>query len=185
MLAAIRLQLETIAAQMPNPADAVQQALGRIDWLSQEALQQVRGISSRLYPPEWQKLSIEEALTQLWQVSGIAQRLEGSLRIDRLPREPAHEIKVLLYRTAQEALSNISRHSMASHVQMTLETKNDRIVLTMHDDGRGFDVAAQVAGGGLGLRSMSDAAAEAGAKFEIESAPGSTTLRLCAPFDAE
>jgi signal transduction histidine kinase len=185
MLAAIRLQLEAIAAQMPNPAEAVQQALGRIDWLSQEALQQVRGISRRLYPPEWQKLRIEEALRQLWEVSGLAQRLDGCLSLERLPREPSHEVKVLLYRTAQEGLSNISRHSMASHAQMTLETKSDRIVLTMQDNGRGFDAAAQGADGGLGLRSMRDAATEAGAEFVVESAPGSTTLRVCVPFEAE
>jgi signal transduction histidine kinase len=185
MLAAIRLQLEAIAAQMPNPAEAVQQALGRIGWLSQEALQQVRGISRRLYPPEWQKLRIEEALRQLWEVSGIEQRLDGRLSLDQLPREPAHEINVLLYRTAQEGLSNISRHSRAAHARMTLETKNDRIVLTMHDDGCGFDPGTQGADSGLGLRSMRDAAIEAGAKFEVESAPGSTTLRVCAPFEAE
>jgi signal transduction histidine kinase len=185
LLAAIRLQLEAIAAQMPSPAESVQQALGRIDWLSQEALQQVRGISRRLYPPEWQKLSIEEALRQLWEVSGIEQRLDGRLNIERLPREPAHEIKVLIYRTAQEGISNISRHSMASHAQMTLETKNDRIVLTMHDDGCGFDPGPQGADGGLGLRSMRDAASEAGAEFEVESVSGSTTLRVCAPFETE
>jgi signal transduction histidine kinase len=185
MLAAIRLQLEAVAAQMPNPAEAVQQALGRIDWLSQEALQQVRGISRRLYPPEWQKLSIEEALQQLWEVSGIAQRLDGRLSLERLPREPAHEIKVLIYRTAQEALSNIARHSSASHAQMTLETKSDKIVLTVHDDGPGFDLGAPGAKGGLGLRSMRDAAAEAGARLEVESAFGSTTLRVYAPFEAE
>lgn len=185
MLAAIRLQLEAIASQMPNPAETVQEALGRIDWLSQEALQQIRGISRRLYPPEWQKLSIEEGLRQLWEVSGVEQRLEGRLSLDRLPREPAHEIKVLLYRTAQEGISNISRHSRASHAEMTLETKKDRIVLTVHDDGHGFDLATQDADRGLGLRSMRDAATEAGAKFEVESAPGSTTVRVCAPFEAE
>jgi len=170
---------------MPNPAEAVQQALERIDWLSQEALQQVRGISRRLYPPEWQKLRIEEALRQLWEVSGIAERLDGRLSLDRLPREPSHEIKVLLYRTAQEGLSNISRHSMASCAKMTLETKNDRIVLTMQDNGCGFDPRAQGARDGLGLRSMRDAATEADAKFEVHSAPGSTTLRVCVPFEAE
>ncbi len=185
MLAAIRLQLEVIATQMPNPAQEVQQALGRIDWLSQEALQQVRGISRRLYPPEWQRLTIEEALRQLWEVTGIGQRFDGRLGLNRLPREPSQEIKVLIYRTAQEGLSNIGRHSAASRVEMTLETISDRIVLTMHDDGRGFDSAAPGADAGLGLRSMRDAAAEMGAKFEVESAPGSTTLSLCAPFEAE
>ena len=185
MLAAIRLQLEVIDTQMPNPAQAVQQALGRIDWLSQEALQQVRGISRRLYPPEWQRLTIDEALRQLWEITGIGQRFEGHLSLNRLPRDPSQEIKVLIYRTAQEALSNIGRHSEASRVEMTLETISDRIVLTMRDDGRGFDPAALGADAGLGLRSMRDAAAEMGAKFDIESAPGSTTLSVCAPFEAE
>lgn len=185
MLAAIRLQLEVIAAQTPNLAQEVQQALGRIDWLSQEALQQVRGISRRLYPPEWQRLSIEEALRQLWEFTGIAQRFDGRLSLNRLPREPSQEIKVLIYRTAQEGLSNIARHSTASRVKMTLETISDRIVLTMHDDGRGFDPAAPGSDAGIGLRSMRDAAAEVGAKFDVESAPGSTTLSVCAPFEAE
>lgn len=185
LLAAIRLQLEIIATQMPNPAQEVQQALGRIDWLSQEALQQVRGISRRLYPPEWQRLTLEEALRQLWEVTGIGQRFDGRLSLSLLPRDPSQEIKVLIYRTAQEGLSNIARHSSASRVEMTLETISDRIVLTMHDDGRGFDPAAPGADAGLGLRSMRDAAAEVGAKFEVESAPGNTTLSVCAPFEAE
>ena len=184
LLAAIRLQLEVIATQMPNPAQEVQQALGRIDWLSQEALQQVRGISRGLYPPEWQRLTLEEALRQLWEVTGIGQRFDGRLSLGRLPRDPSQEIKVLIYRTAQEGLSNIARHSSASRVEMTLETISDRIVLTMHDDGRGFDPAAPGADAGLGLRSMRDAAAEVGAEFEVESAPGSTTLSVCAPFEA-
>jgi signal transduction histidine kinase len=185
MLAAIRLQLEVIATQLPNPAESVQQALERIGWLSQEALQQVRGISHRVYPPEWQRLTIEDALRQLWEVTGIPQRFSAGLRIEELGREPAQEIKVLLYRTAQEALSNIARHSAASRVEMTLETWNDRIVLTMRDDGQGFTGAGASRESGLGLRSIRDAAAEVGAKFEVESAPGSTTLKVLAPFDVE
>jgi two-component system sensor histidine kinase UhpB len=182
LLAAIRLQLEVIATQIPNPAEPVQKALEHIGWLSQEALQQVRGISQRLYPPEWQRLTIEDALRQLWEATGIPQRFDAKIRMEPLGREPAQEIKVLLYRAAQEALSNIARHSNASRVEMTLETFSDRIVLTMNDNGRGFERAGNESG--LGLRSTRDAAAEVGATFDVESAPGSTTLRVSAPFDA-
>jgi signal transduction histidine kinase len=185
MLAAIRLQLEVIAGQLLNPAESVHKALERIGWLSQEALQQVRGISHRIYPPEWQRLTIENALRQLWDVTGIPQRFSAGLRIVELEREPAQEIKVLLYRAAQEALSNIARHSGAARVEMTLETLSDRIVLTMWDNGRGFTGAEAGGGSGLGLRSIRDAAVEVGAKFEVESAAGSTTLRVLAPFDVE
>ena len=181
MLAAIRMQLDFIATQMPNPAEAVQKALQHIGKLSEGALEQVRGISRRIYPPDWQRLTIEEALRQLWDSAGIPQGFAAHLRLEPLGAEPDHEIKVLVYRAAQEAIGNIARHSGASRVEMTLETIDGRIVLTVHDDGRGFDAGAPD-DGGLGLRSLRDAAAETGAKFQVESAPGSTTLKLSAPF---
>ena len=183
LLAAIRLQLDVIAMQTPDPAEPLLEALARIRALSQEALQEIRGISLRLYPPEWQRLTLEQALTQLWIGAGIPQRFDARIYIEPLSREPEQEIKVLLYRAAQEALSNIARHSEASQVEMTLKTLSDRIVLTLGDNGRGFDAAVGT-GSGLGLRSIRDAAAEAGAKVEVESSRGSTTLRVWAPFEA-
>jgi signal transduction histidine kinase len=184
MLTAVRLQLEFIGAQMPNPAEPVKQAFDRIGWLAQEALEQVRGISRLLYPPEWQRLTIGEALRQLWEVTGIPLRFNAQLHLPPLDREPGHEIKVLLYRAAQEALSNIARHSGASQVELRLETKGEHIVLTIYDNGTGFDAAAAGEGSGIGLRSVRDAVAELSAKFVVESAPGSTTLRVEAPFEA-
>lgn len=184
MLAAIRLQLDAIAAQLQNPAEAVQKALERIAKLSEEALEQVRGISQRLYPPDWQRLTLIQALRQLWENAGIAQRFAARIELSPLEQEPELAIKILLYRAAQEALSNIARHSGATRVEMTLQILDNRIVLAVHDDGRGFDVHA-VHSDGLGLRALRDAAAEEGANFQVESAPGSTTLRISAPFQAE
>lgn len=184
MLTAIRLQLEFVATQAPDPAEAVKEALDRIGWLAQEALEQVRGISRLLYPPDWQRLAIGQALRQLWEVTGIPLRFEANVDLPPLEREPGHEIKVLLYRAAQEALSNIARHSGASQVEMRLEGEGDRVTLSIHDNGKGFDAAAAEEGSGLGLRSVRDAATELGAKFVVESTPGSTTLRVEAPFEA-
>lgn len=184
LLAAIRLQLDVVSGQLSNPPEAVEIALERIGRLSEEALEQVRGVSRRLYAPDWQRLTLADALRGLWETAAIPQRFAASLRIETPRCDPAHEIKVFLYRAAQEALANISRHSGATRVAMTLETSDDRLILTIHDDGRGFDAAAGT-GNGLGLRSIRDAARETGADFRIESAPGSTTLRVSAPFAAQ
>jgi signal transduction histidine kinase len=146
MLAAIRLQLETVAALLPDPPTLVQQALSRISTLANEALEQVRSVSSRLHPPEWQRLTLEAALQQLWDLSGIPQRFEASLRIQPLPHEPDLEVKVLMYRAAQEALSNVVRHARATRVDAALETRDDRMILTIQDDGVGFDVAGLLRG---------------------------------------
>ena len=189
LLAAIRLQLEVITSQLPHPPELVAKALERIGTLAADALEQVRSISHRLHPPEWQRLTLEAAILQLWEYSGIPERLEASQRIEALPREPEQEIKVLIYRGAQEALANLTRHAHAASVDMALEARGDRIVLTMEDNGIGFDVAKLLAApasvaSGIGLRSIREQAAALGGRLEITSGPGGTKLVLSAPFAA-
>jgi signal transduction histidine kinase len=187
MLAAIGLQLEAIAIQMPDPAEAIRRALDAIGRLAGGALEQVCGISRRLHPPEWQRLTLETALSQLWEVTGIAQRFEARLCIQTLLEEPAQEIKALFYRAAQEGLANIARHSAASRVEMRLEARSGTVSLIIGDDGRGFDASGLAAAPasierGIGLRSIREEAARLGAKLEIRSGPDGTTLRVLGPF---
>jgi two-component system NarL family sensor kinase len=187
MLAAIRLQLEVVAALLPDPPALVQHALTRISTLANGALEQVRSVSARLHPPEWQRLTLADALQQLWDISGIPQRFEASLRIQPLPHEPDLEAKVLLYRAAQEALSNVARHARATRVDAALEARGDCAILTIRDDGVGFDVAGLLRGpasvaSGIGLRSIREQAAALGGKLEIHSGPTGTTLVVSVPF---
>jgi signal transduction histidine kinase len=187
MLAAIGLQLEAIAMQMPPPAEAIQRALDAIGRLAGGALEQVHGISRRLHPPEWQRLTLETALSQLWEVTGIPQRFEARLCIQTLPQEPAPEIKALFYRAAQEGLANIARHAGASRVEMTLEAGRGTVSLTIGDDGRGFDAFGMAAAPasierGIGLRSIREEAAGLGARVEIRSGADGTTLRVVGPI---
>jgi two-component system NarL family sensor kinase len=189
LLAAIRLQLEVVASQLPHPPELVAKALERIATLASDALEQVRSISHRLHPPEWQRLTLEAAISQLWEYSGIPERLEASLRMEPLPREPEQEVRVLIYRGAQEALANLTRHAHASKIDMALEARGDQIVLTMQDNGIGFDVAKLLAApasvaSGIGLRSIREQAAALGGRLEITSGPGGTKLELSAPFAA-
>lgn len=188
-LAAISLQVAIVDSQLPAPADPVRQALDRIRALAGDALQQVRSVARNLHPPEWQRLTLADALRQLWDMSGIPQRMEASLRLDPTNRDPDFEIKVLLYRAAQEALSNAARHSRATRIVMSLEDRAGRLVLTVADNGVGFDVAAALAApahvaAGLGLRSIREQALSLGAAFEIESGPNGTTLEVSTPYSS-
>jgi two-component system NarL family sensor kinase len=187
LLMAIRLQLEVIASQLPGPPWPIQQALNRIATLASDAEEQVRALSQRLHPPEWQGLTLEAAVRQLWDNSGVPQRFEAVLRIQPLAREPEQETKVLVYRAVQEALANLARHSHASRVEGVLETQGDRVILNIWDNGVGFDVArllsapANVASG-IGLRSIREQAAALGGRLDIASSPGDTRLKLAVPF---
>jgi signal transduction histidine kinase len=186
-LAAIRLQLEIIAAHHIGASAPVAQALSHISSLAAEALEHVRSVSRWLHPPEWQRLTLEGALQQLWETSGVPQRFHSALRIVPLPAEPALDVRILIYRAAQEGLSNLVRHSRASRVEMTLEPRDGRLVLTVEDDGVGFDAVRLLTtpGGvasGIGLRSLREQATELNAVFSVQSGPNGTKLVLSAPF---
>ena len=188
LLVAIKLQLEVVASQLPEPPSGVKHALDRIATLAADAGQQVRSISRRLHPPEWQRLTLEAAIRQLWENSGIPERFEAELRIEPLPREPEQEVRVLIYRAVQEAVANLARHSQATRVHADLAVRGDRLVLGIQDNGIGFDVAkllnapANVAQG-IGLRSIREQAASLGGKLELTSGPQGTRLELTAPFE--
>jgi two-component system sensor histidine kinase UhpB len=62
------------------------------------------------------------------------------------------EEELVIYRVAQEALTNVVRHAGASHAELVLERAPDRLTLRVKDDGRGIDVAAAPGGGILGMQ---------------------------------
>jgi signal transduction histidine kinase len=180
-LAAIRIQLELIAHEMPAPPDRVRQALDRIGTLAGNTLDQVRSISRNLHPPDWQRLTLEDALRQLWILSGVPDRLEAILEVDPLPFEPDLEVRALLYRSAQEGLSNLIRHARATRVSMSLRYGDGRITLSVRDNGVGFDVDRLLrrpveVGVGIGLRSIREEAEALGGNITVESSPSGTKL---------
>jgi two-component system, NarL family, sensor kinase len=188
LLVAIRLQLEVITAQLSRPPAAVEQALERIASLANDAGEQIRALSHHLHPPQWQRLSLELAIRQLWESSGVPERFEASLEIEPLAREPEQEGKVLVYRAAQEALANLVRHAKANRVKMKLATLDSKIVLRIEDNGVGFDVARlwnapESVTQGIGLRSIRELASSLGGALDIVSGKEGTTLELSVPLE--
>ncbi len=187
MLAAVRLQLELVATHVADPSPTVRQALERISILIRDALEEVRSVSKRLHPPDWQRLTLESALRLLWGMSGVPESYQASFRIDPLPVEPDLDRKILVYRCLQEALSNVTRHSRAKTVSVSLRAGDGRLILTVSDDGVGFD-AARILGGppsaasGIGLHAVREHAAALGGKLDIESGPLGTKLELSVPI---
>lgn len=191
MLAAIRMQLEVIGAELPSPPAKVAQALERVSTLAADTLEQVRDLSRRLHPPEWQRLSLESAIRQLWEISGIPQRFETTFEIDPLPWEPHLEVKVLLYRAFQEALANFTRHAQATRIAVSMQARDGALILSVSDNGVGFDVrrvfsAPASVASGIGLRSIRESAQALGGRMDVESGPAGTKLVVSvAPFPVE
>ncbi len=190
-LAGIKLNLEMLddcAAGLPQ---AGREALARLQTLAEQALQQVRAVSHKLHPPDWQVLTTADALLSLLQTSGLAARLGVDTDIQPLPVEPSQAVKIALYRCAQECISNILRHSGATRVTLSLRAPEDKIELLLEDNGRGLP--ADFAGtaepakkhSGIGLVAMREHVAGLDGSCDISSGPGGVRVHISLPAGAE
>jgi PAS domain S-box-containing protein len=106
---------------------------------------------------------------------------------DRLTTQPTPEIRLILYRIAQEALTNVREHSRAQNVRVTLERRPDGYFVRIADDGVGFSGSEDAtAPGHIGLVAMRERAELAGGWLRIESEEGvGTTVEFQIPLDAQ
>lgn len=188
-LAGIHVHASLLEDALTDPTPRVRESLDRISSLAATALDQVRGISRRLYVPPWQSLPLVDALRNLWEASGISEKFEATLCLDALSREPQPEVRRAIYLVAQEGISNAIHHADARHVSMFLREAGDRIELKLTDDGSGFrppsDPERPAASAGIGLRSMRDLARELGGQLQAESTPEGATLAISIPVTNE
>lgn len=136
----------------------------------------LRSLLVEIYPPTLHTAGLPAALADL--VSSVSDRgVDITFAVpDELPASAQAE--ELVFRAAQEVLRNVVAHANARHADLVLQQRDGQLVLTISDDGTGFDPGAAgdpAASGHLGLRLLRDLASEADASLEIHTAPGSGT----------
>jgi signal transduction histidine kinase len=150
-----------------DPARAAQM-VGTVREQVREALAELRLTVAALRAPIEADLSLPHALARLAahfeQATGITVH-QVLPRDDELPDLPGPH-RLALYRTAQEALTNVQRHAQAGQVWLVLATHDDEVTLLVGDDGKGLAVSAGEAG--FGLRGLRDRAAELGGELHVE-----------------
>jgi signal transduction histidine kinase len=144
-------------------------------------LQDVRRLAVELRPAALDDFGLEAALERLTagfaEQTGMKVEIESRLHETRLPEEVA----TVLYRTVQEALTNIIKHADAGRVSIVVTQKAHSVGAVIEDDGRGFD-PEQGVDGGIGLIGMRERVALLDGSVTIESAPGKgTTLVVEVP----
>ncbi|HRP97689.1 MAG TPA: sensor histidine kinase [Rhodocyclaceae bacterium] len=146
----------------------------------------VRGLLRQLRPHGLEGLGMVDALDEL--LEGWRQREPGIALVASLPEQlpPLSPTAALaLYRTVQEALTNVRRHSGAARVELRLAVVGRQVVLSIADDGCGCDAAAPSGSAG-GLLGMRERAAMAGGELAIETvAGGGMRIELAVPAGRE
>lgn len=182
-LFSLRLTLEAAAAAVADDQARAAAELSSARALVDSAFAELRALIYELRPPALERDGLGEALRKHAGVVGRAHGLAVTVTAEGDDAGLAPAVEQALFRIAQEALSNAVRHASASKVEVAVVTAPDRVVLTVADDGAGFDPAARTARSRrLGLTSMRERAAAAGGSLAVESAPGrGTTVRAEVP----
>src|SRR5690606_20076781 len=134
------------------------------------SLDEVRQVARRLRPGVLEDLGLLSALSALAAEFSRASGVPVERRCDPDLPELSSEAELVIYRIAQESLTNISRHAKASRVWLTLTAERGMVRLRITDDGRGG-----VDREGAGIRGMRERALLIGARLSIDSPPGEGT----------
>jgi len=175
LLTAIGLLLGSLKEGHPLEADAID-LVDEMQELVTEAHQEIRSVSYLAHPPSLEKLGLSAALKSI--VEGFARRtgLEASLEIEGDLGPMSATAENVIYRVAQEALSNVHRHSRATRIRLLLCVRRSTIHFVVADNGTGI-LKGVPENGGVGLASMHSRLSEIGGRLSVRSlSPGTAVI---------
>jgi len=178
-LTALGINLNILCANLPAEGAAktskfVEDSLRLVT----ETVGDIRNLMAELRPPVLDEYGLLAALRwygeQFSERTGVATAIRGDDRMQRLSSSK----EIALFRIAQEALTNVAKHARASHVTVTLERVDEKTVMSLADDGVGFDNRGYPSQGkptSWGLITIRERAEAIGGQVKIESEPGKGT----------
>lgn len=174
-LTAVLLGLKQLSSGLPPE---VQKELFEVQETARATLDEVRGVARRLRPGVLEDLGLQSALAAL-----ATEFSAHGMRVRRVTSPGLPELgadrELVIYRVAQEALTNAARHSEARSVQLTLQRQGDEVVLAVEDDGLGMRGAEE----GTGIRGMRERALLIGAELTVGPGARGTSVRLTVPLE--
>ncbi|WP_141203000.1 HAMP domain-containing sensor histidine kinase [Streptomyces griseorubiginosus] len=175
-MTAILLSLERAADEADEP---LRGELRQMQEITRGSLDEVRRLVRRLRPGVLEDLGLVSALTSLTGEFATHVALRVVRRFDTGLPPLDQQTELVLYRVAQEALTNAARHAEADKVEVSLRHSGETVVLTVADDGRGTRAAPE----GAGMRGMRERALLVGATLDVISQPrAGTGVRLTVPL---
>ena len=181
-LGAVLVDAANLANRIPADDKVSHGYLDNIRALADTSVNSIRNIALLLRPSMLDDLGLIPALE--WQAREVSRRSGVKVKVtaenvsDSLP----DAVRTCIYRLVQEALNNVSRHSGAKSALVSVQQTEGSLVLTVKDDGSGFEPDQTR---GLGLLGMEERVKQLGGRLEIESQPGhGTLLRATLPMAA-
>jgi signal transduction histidine kinase len=174
-LSGIAVQLEAVKALWEDDPEQARAMVEQSLESARGGLSEARRAIQALRASPLEQLGLEAALHQLGEDATERAGFPVLVSVADNVGELDPELENVVYRIADEALTNASRHSVASQVTLDLTRRAGKVRLVVADDGAGFDRDAPVPDGHIGLKGMTERAEMVGGILELSSEPGSGT----------
>lgn len=184
-LTSLLVRLKTLEKKTDAPH--LHRDLQTMQTLVSDTIEQVRALAHELRPAALEQLGLALALESLVKEASEQEGLDATCQCDLTNMEIPNEVEAVLYRIAQEGVTNILRHAKAQHMSLVIHCSQHIIRMVIEDDGMGFDPEMLGPDDGkrhLGLISMKERAEILGGALDVLTAPGrGTTVQVRIPMN--
>jgi PAS domain S-box-containing protein len=179
-LTVMKMDLSWLNKKMLPDDELVKQKLKGLAEMLDGTVKTVRRISSELRPSLLDDMGLIAAME--WQLKEFEERsgIKTSLSAPGMEKQLPDSVKTGLFRIFQESLTNVARHADAKKVKVNLQHTGSKIVLSIEDDGKGYDKKKTAGKRTLGILGMRERTLMMGGEYEIKSSPGKGTTVLVA-----
>ena len=168
-LAVFAIEIGRLQQRLANPSKAVQEQLGEMKKDIIEISQDVHDLSRQLHPSILDDLGLIKAVESECNNFSRREGIEIAFNHKNISTAIPKNLSLSIYRIIQEALHNVSKHACADHVRVSLTGGDYDVLMSVQDDGIGFDPAEVWKKPGLGLSSMRERVRLMQGEFSIRS----------------
>jgi two-component system, chemotaxis family, CheB/CheR fusion protein len=173
-LAALSIQMAVLHKSYGISPEELRCKLGELQKQMESLSEDLRRTARNLHPFTLTHLGLGEALRSYCAEISHLRQFKVRFRTRTLPGAIPPGVALCVYRVVQEALGNVSKHSGAARVEVSISGNHNTLRVAIRDDGHGFDLD-DVKGRGLGLINMEERVRHLGGSFSISPAPGNGT----------
>ena len=182
-LALISIELDMFGQQLPPQREVIASRMQEFSGEVKSMASEVHRFAYQLHPAKLEQLGLAATVRGFCKELAAAHEMAIHFVSHDVPRVLPDDVALCLYRITQEALQNAIKHSGATGAKVELAASESDLLLTVTDDGCGFDPAAVEARGSLGIVSMRERARMVGARISVQSCPGEgTRIEVRAPI---
>lgn len=183
-LAFVKREIAGLAKKCP---ESMQNSFGDIQQRVNEAIRETRNLTFELSNPTLRMFGIDAAVEEILEYYARREKWRFTFESDEKAKPLSEHLKILVYRSVRELITNIAKHAAASEVKVRSFRRGKELELTVEDDGRGFEMdpsqAVSPRPGGLGLPSIRERLVYFSGELKVDSEPGrGTRVTIKVPF---